>query len=154
MLDNNEGVVIDGQAVEVTEQKEEVSKHIQVTMDQINGYAAFQKEELAQTLALLHITNEQISQCSSAEEVEAVFDQVIVDLGDDAKDHVLRRMCRCITLIGLMSNTPIPSKFYLIDELVYKAVIELMHHQKAIQEEEAASEDPGREEAPAPATTH
>lgn len=111
--------------------------HKLVTLDEVQGYAAMQKEELGQTLALLDLTTQQIEKCNGADEVEALFDEAIANNGQPLEDHVIRRICRSITLVGLMSQTPIPAKYYLMDELVYKAVVELMLHQKALQEEAA-----------------
>lgn len=105
-----------------------------VTIDQIQGYAAMQKEEVSQTIALLQITLEQIEQCDTVAQIEVMFDNLMrSDATKPLPDYVERRICRAITLVSLMSSTPIPPKFVMIDEIVVKATGILLSHQQELQ---------------------
>lgn len=114
---------------------------ILVTVEQLQGYEALQKEEVGQTLALLQIVNEQIEGCQTTDEIEAVFDATLkADPKGNLEDYVERRICRAITLVGLMSRTPVPKRFVLIDEIVYKAAGVLLSHQQQLQAGDVATQ--------------
>ena len=111
-----------------------VETGILVTVEQLQGYEAMQKEEVGQTLALLDLISRQIQPLKSTQEVEQLFDDIFkADPARPLEDYVERRVCRAITLVGLMSRTAIPKRYVLIDEIVYKAAGILLTHQQELQ---------------------
>lgn len=119
---------------EVVIDNPETKGRILVTVEQLRGYEAMQKEEVSQTIALLQITMQQMESCKDASEIESMFDAVLnAAPGKNLEDYVERRICRAITLVGLMTHTEIPSKFVMIDEIVYKAAGILLTEQQKLQ---------------------
>lgn len=116
------------------------SRHILISVDHLNGYNAILQEEVAATIALLDITSEQINKCKDANEIEALFDAAMeYSPIKNGEEHVARRLCRCITLVGMLTQTEIPVRYHLIDNITCKAAGLLLADQQKLKAEAEAN---------------
>lgn len=127
------------EVVENADLLETDSNEILVTTEMVRGYGVAQQEELGHTLGLLSLTQEQFKKCKDAAELEKLYDDLLSQV-ETMDEGFVRRICRSVTLIGILTNRPIPKRFYLIDDLVYKALGAMLQQQQTLREQLEAGE--------------